>query len=186
MANKSPSVYSACQSRGSEQKQHSVCFNYCTMSPIIAMLLLSLMTMVAHAQTWTGSYTIDSSACDPSLCCCPQGILVLAQPFASVLLVNCPVNGTFCFGQSSLATVAAYPTSYQSIMNVSGLVVEMDLSPDSQVINVTSKVIVPCTATAVKSKPAVSSSSVTNKQSSSTGVLFSVILLGALTNTVKK
>ena len=151
------------------------------MSSIVAILLVSSLTICTQAQTWVGNYTIDSSACDPSVCCCPQGTLVVSRPLASTLAVSCAVNGTLCASLSSIAELAAYPTGYQSTFNTSGAMVEIGLSPDSKVINVTVTFFFTCTATGIKIKQAVSAASMT-----STDVVFSMLLLGALTNKIKK
>ena len=72
-------------------------------------------------------------------------------------------------------------------MNMSGVIVEIGLSPDGQVINVTATLAVfTCSATAVKIKQVVSAGSMNNKQSSNIVGFLSVILLGALINFMKK
>lgn len=142
-------------------------------SKLIFILVLSIIG-AAQSQTWTGTYTADSS-CNTSTCCCLAGQVVLTSSSTNTYIVTSSVSGS-CGGANTF-TGTAYTSGYTGWIVVTTDNDTLTLSSDSNTVTVTNTVNPACSGKGVKGAAI--------KQNSSIIMLSILILLGGLINTSK-
>ena len=142
--------------------------------------------MFAQAQTWVGVYTVDSTVCDVTQCCCFSGSLTLSQPTASVLRVNSAVNGALCGGTTVFQYDGIYPSGYVTSLGTGPGAVGITLSADSQNLTAVSPMNAACNGKAARvgSVPATTVKPISGaeKHLISSMAMAAAILLAAITH----
>lgn len=100
------------------------------MQPTIVLLLVVSVVGVAQSQTWTGTYTADSS-CNTTVCCCMTGQVVLTISSTNNYSISSSMSGTLC-GNVTIFSGPAYTNGYTGWMLISGVNNTLTLSSDSK------------------------------------------------------
>jgi hypothetical protein len=143
------------------------------MQPTLIFLVMASVIGAAQSQTWTGTYTADSS-CSTSVCCCLSGSVVLTSSSTNTYTVNSPVSGVCSI---STFTGTAYTSGYTGWLIVSMSNDTLTLSSDSKTITVTNTMSPACSGKGVKSGAI--------KQHANIIMLFAIALVGVATSTSK-
>jgi hypothetical protein len=119
------------------------------MQPTLKILLLIASVIgAAQSQTWTGTYTADSS-CSTSSCCCLSGQIVVTSVSTNIYSVSSSVSG-IC-GSATTFSGTAYTSGYTGTIVVVGNTDTLTLSSDSKTITVTNTLYPVCSGKGVKS-----------------------------------
>ena len=110
-------------------------------------LLMTTVISAAQSQSWTGTYTPDSS-CSTLVCCCLSGQAVVASSSANTYTVNSGASGA-CGGANSF-TGTLYTSGYVGSMMVGVDNDTVTLSSDSRTVTVTNPRIAACNGMGVK------------------------------------
>ena len=140
------------------------------------MLIFVLMASIIGAvqsQTWTGTYTADSS-CSTSVCCCLAGQVKVTSISTNTYWVTSSTSGT-CGVMTFTGT--AYTSGYTGWMVVGSDNDTLTLSSDSNTITVTNPVTSACSGKGVKSGAI--------KQHVNVMILFGLVLIGIILSSSK-
>jgi hypothetical protein len=122
------------------------------------VFLFATYVTVIYAQTWTGTFTVDS-ACSTFSCCCVSNQMVITSPASSVLFLNTTLTGV-CYGMTSFTGNITYPTGYTITQSLYTITLLITLSSNSSTISITSSAGPSCSSGAVRLVTMVATSTV--------------------------
>jgi hypothetical protein len=137
------------------------------------LLLIASVIGAVQSQTWTGSYTADSS-CNTLICCCMSGQVVVTSSSTNVYSVT---SGASSLCSATSLTGTFYASGYTGWVVVLGNNVTFTLSSDSHTITVTNPAAPACGGKGVKSGAI--------KQHTNIIMLLAIGLVGVMMNTSK-
>ena len=124
------------------------------MRSILALVFVPSLMMCVQAQTWVGSYTVDSTMCDRTQCCCFSGTVTLTRPSTSVLSVSSGLSGNQCGNTSVFTYDGVYPSGYMTTLGQYSGAMIVTLSTDSKTITAVNPSNTACNGKAVKNDAA--------------------------------
>ncbi len=89
--------------------------------------------MIVQSQTWTGTFTIDST-CNTVVCCCLNGQIVITHPTTSILAFTSGINGP-CGNLATFTGTTPYPNGYAGYLTLGIQNLTLTLSSDSNTIS---------------------------------------------------
>jgi hypothetical protein len=133
-------------------------------------LLIASVIGAAQAQTWTGTYTVNTG-CSTTICCCLSGQFVVTSTSTNYYTMTSPVSGQ-CNGATTSTVSNVYLSGYTGSAMLSGNYFTYTLSSDSKTITATNVNYTQCSGSATKSGA--------NKQHTNSLMLFVIGLVGMM------
>ncbi|CAF0942877.1 unnamed protein product [Rotaria sordida] len=106
--------------------------------------------LVASPPAWPGSF-YSTAKCDRNRCCCFDGLITLSRVGSKQLRLVTQVNGAGCPPNRYIDTTINLPTSFGTVINLFGGLVDVKLSSDSRIIDVFNQAAPLCSGSAVRS-----------------------------------
>ena len=132
------------------------------------VIVLLASWSVVQSQTWAGTYTPDTQ-CNQASCCCATDSFVMTRTSDTVLAYSVSLIGQ-CFGFSTYAGNADYPTGYTLVASGNGVTLTITLSSDSNMLTIQSSFGASCGGTATRVGAPTTTSAPTNGNSNDTSI----------------
>lgn len=99
----------------------------------ITFFLATTLILSVQSQTWTGTFTADST-CDRTVCCCLDGTIVITNSSTNMLSGTSGLAGVCANNANTLSFNTSFPSSYTSYITINGANITLTLSNNSNTI----------------------------------------------------
>jgi hypothetical protein len=107
-----------------------------TMRSILTVAFVPALMLCTQAQTWAGTYAVDSTVCNDTQCCCFIGTIIFTHPKPSVLRIISELNGTLCFNLGFILLDLTYPSGFVASFGDGPEGLPIALSADSRTVTI--------------------------------------------------
>ncbi|CAF0727153.1 unnamed protein product [Rotaria sp. Silwood1] len=109
-----------------------------------------ILGLLVAKPNWVGNF-YTTTKCDRSRCCCIYGLITMARVGSNQLRLVTQVDGTGCPPNRYIDTTISLPTSFKTAVYLFGGLIDVKLSSDSRIIDVSNQAAPQCSGSAIRS-----------------------------------